>query len=331
MTRGAEAEAFLAEAGWAEALRLPLAGDASARSYTRLRRGSDRAMLMDIPPASGLAADPFLAVTDWLRGLGHSAPAILAADARAGLVLLEDLGDDLFLHRAADPALEPELYAAAIDLLVGLRPHLPAPTPAWTPQPYDRAVLQREMRLVLDWYLPAVSGQPASADLAEAFEAAAEPLIAIALDAAPGPVLRDYHAENLLWLPCRQGTARVGLLDYQDLLIGNPAYDVVSLLDDARRDLPAALRSAMLERYIERSGADRPAFLRAAAALSAQRNLKILGLFLRLARRDGKPGYLRHLPRVWGHLRRNLAHPDLQDLAGLIARHVPAPTALVPA
>ena len=138
-------------------------------------------------------------------------------------------------------------------------------------------------------------------------------------------MLRDYHAENLLWLPGRSGAARVGLLDFQDMLHGHPAYDLVSLLEDARRDVPAALRTALTDRYLARTGADREAFLLAAATLSAQRNLKIVGLFTRLARRDGKPRYLELLPRAWGHLAADLAHPALAPLAGLVAQHMPPP------
>jgi hypothetical protein len=330
VTRAAAADAFLAAAGWAGAERRPLAGDASARSYVRLVRGRDRAMLMDLPPASGLAVAPVLAVTAWLRGLGLSAPEIYAADAAAGLVLTEDLGDDLFARLAADPAREAELYAAAVDLLADLQAASPpAPTGDWSPPPYDAALLMREMRLAPEWYLPAATGTETPADLAAEFDALVAPIVATALAAPPVPVYRDYHAENLIWLPDRAGHARVGLLDYQDLLTGHPAYDLVSLLADARRDVAPGLRAAMIARYLDRTGRDPEAFARAAAALGAQRNLKILGLFVRLARRDGKPGYLRLLPRVRAHLDRDLSHPDLAPLAAWAARRLPPPGALM--
>ncbi len=326
MTRPEEIDAFLEAAGWECAARDAVAGDASARSYMRLRSRGRCAMLMDIPPASGMRTGPFVAITGWLRGLGLSAPEILACDPALGLTLLEDLGDDLYAKRcAAEPGLEPLLYGAAIDLLADLQRSHPAGTPDWSPPAYDREILLREMRLVPEWYLPAVRGGPVSADLCAHYEGAVEPLIAIALDTAPVPVLRDYHSQNLLWLPERHGPARVGLLDYQDLLMGHPAYDVVSLLQDARRDIPEALREALLARFVLRSGTDGAAFGRAAAALSAQRNLKILGLFVRLARRDGKAGYLRLLPRVWAHLQRDLTCPDLSGLGSFVARYVPAP------
>jgi aminoglycoside/choline kinase family phosphotransferase len=326
MTRPEAIDAFLRAEGWAGAARRALAGDASARAYVRLEREGTRAMLMDVPPASGLTLAPFLAVTAWLRDLGLSAPEVYAADPAAGLALIEDLGDGLYLHLCADPRREAELYGAAVDLLADLQAERPAATPDWTPPLYDRAVLLREMRLAAEWYLPA-TGVPASADLLAEFEALVEPIVALALDGPQVPVLRDYHAENLLWLPGRAGRARVGLLDYQDLLIGHPAYDVASLLEDARRDVPPELRTAMLARFAARTGADPEGFALAAHALAAQRNLKILGLFVRLARRDGKQAYLRHLPRAWAHLRRDLAHPALAPLAAWAERRLPAPEA----
>jgi hypothetical protein len=333
MSRAEARDAFLAAAGWGAAARTPLAGDASARSYVRLARGGERAMLMDTPPESGLSVAPFLAVTGWLRGLGLSAPAIAAADVPAGFVLLEDLGDDLFLRLcAADPAREPGLYAAAIDLIAALQEGPPPPAgPDWAPPPYDRAVLMREMRLAVEWYLPAATGAETPADLAAEFDALVEPIVALAEAGPRVPVYRDYHAENLLWLPERVGPARIGLLDYQDLLIGHRAYDVVSLLEDARRDLGPGVAAAMTARYVARTGIDPETFARDAAALAAQRNLKILGLFVRLWRRDGKPGYLRLLPRVWAHLGRDLAHPELAPLAAFVARRLPPPGAILAA
>ncbi len=323
------ADAFLAASGWADAICAPLAGDASARSYVRLNRGARSAMLMDMPPASGLTVAPFLAVTEWLRGLGLSAPQIYAADPDAGLVLLEDLGDDLFIRLAVDPAREAGLYAAAIDLIADLQAApLPLATPDYAPPPYDRAVLLREMRLIPEWYLPAATGAETPAALAAEFDALVEPVIETALRGPQVAVYRDYHAENLLWLPDRIGHARVGLIDYQDLLIGHPAYDVVSLLEDARRDVSPDLGAAMLERYLARTGRDRETFLADAHALAAQRNLKILGLFVRLARRDGKPGYLRLIDRVRAHLDRDLAHPEFSELRAWVSRHVPPASAL---
>jgi aminoglycoside/choline kinase family phosphotransferase len=324
MTRADEIAAFLAGEGWGEAERSPLAGDASARRYERLRRGGARAMLMDVPPASGLDVLPFLAVTDWLRAAGFSAPAILATDSTRGLVLLEDLGDDLFaLLLRQDPSREPALYAAAIDLVADLQ-RLPPPAADWIPPPYDMAVLMREARLFVEWYLPAAAGCPVPGEVDAEFDALARTAFA-PVDLPTVPILRDYHAENLLWLPERKGHARVGMLDYQDMLVGHPAYDLASLLEDARRDVPPDLRSTMLARYAARTGTAPEAIADATAILAAQRNLKIMGLFTRLCRRDGKPRYLAYLPRVWAHLARDLAHPPLAPLAAFVARHAPAP------
>lgn len=327
MTRGETIDAFLDRAGWGGAARAALAGDASARRYLRLAEGPRRAILMDTPPESGLSVAPFLAVTDWLRGLGLSAPEPLAEDAAAGLALLEDLGDDLFIRLAADPAREAEIYDAAIDLLADLH-DAPPPAPArgWSLPPYDAAVLLREMRLIPEWYLPAAGED--SADAAAEFEAAIAPIVAIATEGPRSIVYRDYHAENLLWLPDRAGRARVGLLDYQDLLWGHPAYDVISLVEDARRDVAPELAARLTARYVARRGLEPEDFARAAHALAAQRNLKILGLFVRLARRDGKGQYLRLLPRVHAHLLRDLDHPDLAALRDWARRRLPAPEAL---
>jgi aminoglycoside/choline kinase family phosphotransferase len=328
MTRAAEIGAFLELAGWGAARREPLAGDASARRYERLF-GDGRAVLMDVPPGSGLVVAPFLAVAAWLRAGGFSAPEVLAADPAAGLVLLEDFGDDLFARIcAAAPEREAGLYAAAVDLLADLQ-RRPPPNGGWTPPPYDMALLLREARLAVEWYLPAATGRPVAADLAAEFEALAEAAFAPVASARTAAVLRDYHAENLIWLPERPAHAHVGMLDFQDMLVGHPAYDLVSLLEDARRDTSPELRAAMLARYLERSGADPAAFGHAAHVLSAQRNLKILGLFTRLCRRDRKPRYLAHLPRVWGHLGRDLAAPGLAALAAFVARRLPPPEAAV--
>jgi N-acetylmuramate 1-kinase len=327
VTRTDEIETFLAGLSWS-GIRSPLAGDASARRYERVARGRDRAILMDVPPESGLEVGPFLAVTDWLRAGGFSAPEVLGADPVRGLVLLEDLGDDLFARLCAtEPAREAGLYGVAVDLIADLQ-HRPPPSGGWSPPPYDLAFLLRETRLVVEWYLPAATGRPVPPDLAAEYEALTAAAVAPYADARV-PVLRDYHAENLIWLPRRSGHARVGLLDYQDMLLGHPAYDVASLLEDARRDTGGGLRTAMNGRYLARSGADPGAFGAAAHALAAQRNLKILGLFTRLCRRDGKPRYLGYLPRVWAHLGRDLGHPALAPLAGFVARHVPAPEAAI--
>lgn len=327
MSRSAVIADFLERHGWGTAAVAPLAGDASARRYLRLDRRGMPAVLMDMGAGGDPDFDAFVAAAAWLRGHGLSAPEILAAEADLGLALLEDLGPDLYARLcAAEPDREVGLYAAAVDMLARLQ-SLPAPGSdgGWTPPPYGAAELAREARLVVEWYLPAATGASASADLAAEFEALSARCWEPVLAAAPVAVLRDCHAENLLWLPERRGVARVGLLDFQDMLLGHPAYDLMSLLEDARRDVPEALRAAMTARFVAASGADADIFVRDAHLLAAQRNLKIVGIFARLCLRDGKAGYLGHLPRVWRHLERDLAHPALAPLAAWVARHVPAP------
>ncbi len=335
--RDAEIAAFLRIAGWPPEAARPLAGDASNRRYLRLGpvQGRQAAVLMDAPPETGEDVRRFVAVTHWLRQNGFSAPKITAADTAQGFLLLEDLGDDLYTPLLARvpgmPGLELELYGAAVDLLAELAT-IPAPE-AIGPEdcrvglaPYNAAVLAREAALVLEWWRPAATGAGAQEGLAAEFCG----LVAEAtLDVEPTRdvlVLRDYHADNLIWLPGRTGIARVGLLDYQDALAGHAAYDLMSLLEDARRDTSPELREAMIARYLDcRPEIDRQAFRAAYSALGAQRNLKIVGIFARLAIRDGKARYLDLIPRVWRHLMRDLSHPALAGLAGWVARHVPPP------
>ncbi|GAA0297416.1 aminoglycoside phosphotransferase family protein [Rhodovulum strictum] len=312
--------AFLSGAGWGDATRRPLAGDASNRRYERLTDGLRSAVLMDAPAERGEDVRPFLAIARHLSGLGLSAPAILAEDPGTGLLLLEDLGDDLFARVAArDPAQEETLYAAAVDLLADLHR---APPPSGLGA-YDAPIMARLARLPFDWYLPGIDA-PAPDGAAAAFRAGIETVLA---EHAPPSVLilRDYHAENLIWLPDRQGAARVGLLDFQDALCGHPAYDLVSLLEDARRDVDEGLQARMRTRYVAATGTAPDSFDRAYALLGAQRNLRILGVFARLCLRDGKPGYLPLLPRVWGHLMRDLSHPDLAPLRAQVLDLIPPP------
>ena len=296
-----------------------MAGDASARRYDRLSGGPRPAVLMDAPPGV-LDVRPFLAVAGWLRERGLSAPEVIAADAPAGLVLLEDLGDDLFSRVLADRRLEPRLYETAVDLLATLHR---MPLDLALPR-YDDAWLIREAALLVEWYAPELDAAAAADYLAIWRE-----LLPAARVGAEGFVYVDYHADNLLWLPARAGLARIGLLDFQDARLGPPAYDLVSLLEDARRDVEPGLASALVQRYLNaRPELDGHAFRAAYALLGAQRNAKILGLFSRLARRDGKPRYLDLLPRVRAHLARDLRHPLLGPLGRWCAEHLqlgPAP------
>jgi N-acetylmuramate 1-kinase len=305
--------AFLERHGFAGARRVPLAGDASVRRYERIQGGPRPAVLMDAPPAA-IELRPFLAVAAWLRATGLSAPEVLAADPGAGLALLEDLGDDLFSRLLARGGDEDLLYRTAVDLLLVLHRAVP---PAWLP-PYDDAWLLREAELLVEWYAPDL-GAPVRAE----YRAIWRDLLPAARTGADGFVYVDYHADNLLWLPGRSALARVGLLDFQDARRGPSAYDLVSLLEDARRDVDPGLARAMLERYLTaRPELDATAFRAAYGLLGAQRNAKILGLFARLARRDGKPHYLALQPRVRAHLERDLRHPLLAPLRLWFERHL---------
>lgn len=314
---------FLQAQGMGRARRQAMTADASFRAYERLHRpDGSTAILMNAPPDTNESVEIFAGIARTLLGHGYSAPRILAQDTDAGLLLIEDLGDDLYARVCQSrPALEAPLYAAAVDLLADLARR---PVPAGT-APYSDAVYRREAALLTDWYLRA-AGHPADAAAAGAYLDLVSDACAGVAPGAPVLVLRDYHAENLLWLPDRAGLARVGLLDFQDALAGHPAYDLVSLLEDARRDTGAELRQAMTRRYLDASGAAAEAFGHACCAIGAQRNLKIIGIFARLFLRDGKAGYLSLIPRVWGHLQRDLAHPRLDGLRRWVARNVPEPT-----
>jgi len=307
--------AFLARHGWAGAGIAGLAGDASFRRYFRVARVGETAVLMDAPPPHE-DVGPFVRIADYLRGGGLSAPRVMAVDDDRGLALLEDFGDarltPLLIER---PGIETQVYATAIDILVALGRHS-APTDL---DVYHIDEYLRETRLFVEWYLPAVGQDTDSAG----FEAAWRDALA---DLAPASVLtlRDYHADNLMLLEERYGLRRLGLLDFQDALVGHPAYDLVSLLQDARRDVPPALEAAMLGRFQAASHTPHPGFAADYQRLGAQRNTKILGIFARLWKRDGKPGYLQYLPRVWEHLERNLAHPALAPVRHWFDQNVPA-------
>jgi aminoglycoside/choline kinase family phosphotransferase len=314
-------EGFLASAGWAGAARAVLAGDASARRYERLALGDRRAVLMDAPPGRGEDTARFARVGHWLRAQGYSAPGIFAEDHAQGLLLLEDLGDALVARLvAADPGREAEIYAAATDFLADLHRH---PPPDFAP-PLGGPALADLVAILPEWYLPGIGAPrtPASDDLPARVAALHDRLA----DGRVALSLRDFHSENLLWLPDRPGHARLGLLDFQDAVAAHPAYDLVSLLQDARRDVSLAVEQAMIARYTGSRGLDHDRFAAIYALLGAQRALRIVGVFARLARRDGKTQYLAHLPRVWAALERNLKHPALAELACAVRAGLPAPT-----
>ncbi|MEM6745393.1 MAG: phosphotransferase, partial [Pseudomonadota bacterium] len=280
--RAVRRERFLKAAGWRGAIAKPLAGDASNRRYERLEgdQGRSKAVLMDAPPKRGEDVRPFLAVTKRLRDAGFSAPEIYFADETEGFLLLEDLGDALFARVcASDPALERPLYAAAGALLAEIQAR-PAAENGFDPPPYDVQTLLREAVLAVDWWWKGVCDPPSDA-AKQRFEGLIRAACAPVSKVRDALVLRDYHAENLVWLSDRRGSARVGLLDYQDALAGHGAYDLISLLEDARRDVSQPASDAAEDAFFAESGADREAFSAASAILAAQRNLKIIGIFAR--------------------------------------------------
>jgi len=302
--RSALSRGFLSQAGWADARQTPITNDASNRRYTRLALGGGTSILMDAPPSRNEDTRPFLAVGEYLRNRGYAAPEVFAADPENGLLLLEDLGDDLFAQVLSDrPQTEGELYATAVDLLVDLQSE---PALQSLP-PYATAIYQRESRLLLDWY----ADRP---DLVDAFRTALNAALARLSDGPAVTILRDYHAENLLWLPMRDGLQRVGLLDFQDALAGHPAYDLVSLLEDARRDVSPNLAAEMKQRFATAKGIALELVEADCAILGAQRNAKILGLFVRFARLHEKAQYLALIPRVLAHFERDLSHPACAEL-----------------
>ncbi len=348
--RIAAIRAFLDRAGFGAAWRRRIQGDASTRVYERLTLAGATYILMNSPqrpdgsavrdgkPYSAIAhlaenVTPFVAMARALRERGFSAPAIFAADRAAGLLVIEDLGQELVVDGDPPAPIEPR-YEVAADLLAALHGQpLPDTLPVepgvdYALPRYDMAALLIEAELLLDWYLPKLDAG-ISAAKRDTYLALWRDALHPVLQAPATWVLRDVHSPNLLWLPEREGVARIGLLDFQDALMGPAAYDLASLLQDARVDVPEMMEIALLSRYTRArraadAGFDAPGFAQSYATLAAQRACKILGIFARLDARDGKPQYLRHMPRVWGYLQRSLAHPALAPLHAWHNVNVPA-------
>ena len=342
---------FIATTPYAEAAAEYLQGDASTRAYARLVLPDRSAILMNAPrqpdgppirdgkPYSALvhlAEDitPFVAVGHELRRRGLAAPAIYAFDLDQGFLLIEDLGDKVFGAEIARGTKLEDLYAPAVDVLLAM---VSEPSPSLLPiegyapyrlPPYDAEALLTEASLLTDWFWPALHGRPTPEEVRKAYIGLWRPLLEQAAAADNTLILRDYHSPNLMWLPERADLQQIGILDFQDALQGPAAYDLVSLLQDARLDVPEALEAKLLARYCAaRSASDRQfssdQFGVLYATLGAQRNSKILGIFARLAKRDGKRGYLAHIPRVARYLERNLAHPALAPLRDWYANELP--------
>lgn len=354
--REAERRAFLAEQGWETASVTPFPGDASTRRYFRLADGERIAILMDAPGASETRACPpkaspaeraglgynalarlagnnvaaFAGLAEALNQRGFSAPRIHACDLEQGLMIIEDLGDGLYSRLIPERAEEATLYHAAVDTLAAIyRASFPRTFnwrdgAGWPVLDYDLHAKKAEADLFLDWYVARRAGRNPGETARAEWHGLWTEALSLTDRQEPGLVLRDFHADNLIWLPERTGTARVGLLDFQDALFGHPAYDLVSLLEDARRDVSPGLARPLTDRFCERARiTDRAAFDAAYAVIAAQRNAKILGIFVRLAERDGKPRYLDLLPRVARHFVNDLAHPSMAGLRGWVETHAP--------
>lgn len=344
--------AFLEGARFVESKRKRMPGDASIRSYARLVRDDGVFILMNSPKrpdgpaiyngksysaAVHLAEDvkPFVAIDNGLRAQHLSAPVIHHADLDAGFLITEDFGTEGVIE-GDPPAPIAERYEVAADMLAALhREALPATLPiaphiAYTIPPFDTEAMLVEIGLMLEWYMPD-RGIELSADLRTEFTGMWRELLDRTLAAAPTTwVMRDFHSPNIIWLGQREGIKRIGIIDFQDTVLGPGAYDLVSLLQDARVDVPEQLELALLSRYIKaRRGTDEnfdaAGFAGLYAVMSAQRNTRLLGTFARLNRRDGKPHYLRHQPRIWTYLNRSLAHPALADFRAWYAANVPPP------
>ena len=349
--------AFLAKAGVSDAVRVPLPADASTRRYERLILPSgQKLMLMDAPPAlEGLICTPdmgtearkqagynatarlsagrmsaYVAVGGYLRSLGLSAPEVIACDPDLGLALIEDLGDDLFARVIEQGGDETPLYLAAIEVLARIHAEDPPVLLqhqgfSWPLLTYDAVALQASADQFTDW-MPRFD-QRVQVDAARllAWHHLWQPILARATSARQVLIHRDYHAENLMWMPHRSGLARIGMVDFQDGLLAHPSWDLHSLLQDARRDVPPALEARCLTHYFELCGPelDQAAFLASYAGLAALNQVRILGVFARLITRDGKEKYRQFMPRMWGHLGRNLLHPDLLPIRDLIKAMVP--------
>ena len=353
--RDAQIKQFIVSAGWDDAEIESFPGDASSRRYFRLQRGDDVAVLMDAPRGAEAPAEPegasvadraalgynalarlagpepaaFAAIANELVIRGFSAPKIIAADLESGLLLLEDFGQSVYAKVIeADPAMEAPLYSAAIECLAEIyRSSFPAKMHygdvSWRVRPYDEAALLTETHLFLDWYVA-----DKNADISDAARAEWDAIwkgLFTALEAhAPGLALRDFHAENLFWLPARKSVGKVGLIDFQDGLFVHPAYDLVSFLEDARRDVSLDIVDPLISQFCEQAKlSDEAAFRRAYAVLGAQRNAKILGIFVRLAERDGKPSYRDLIPRVHAHFVKNLSGRNFAKLRAWFDAYLP--------
>ena len=323
-------EAFLIQVGWGKARRTARSGDASFRRYHRLEDNGRRAMLMDAPPPQE-DIGPFLDIARHLSGLGYSAPKILGEAREAGFILLEDFGDSTFTRLLAAGADETALYILATDVLIDLHQKPTAEAIPGNLPPYDTGKLLAEAALLTDWFVPAAISNGLSTSEAQEYQALWSGILSIPNSIPDTLVLRDYHVDNLMRLEGRAGIAACGLLDFQDAVAGPGTYDLVSLIEDARRDVSPDTAAAVKARYLAAfSDLDLGDFDRSMAVLGAQRHAKVIGIFIRLCVRDGKPSYLNHIPRVWRLLEAACLHPDLTPIREWLDDHIPAELRGVP-
>lgn len=325
-SRSHDADAFLRAYGFADAQRQPLAGDASFRRYERVTTGDGTTLvLMDAPPPQENVR-PFITIAEHLLSLGLSAPLIIASDESKGFVLLEDLGDGTYTRLLADGCDEQQLYELATDALIHLNKTPETEVAPDGVEPYGEARLLEEVDRLNEWYLPLVEAPALPANVREDYLNLWKDILPNAWRVPSSLILFDYHVDNLLLLPDRQGVAACGLLDFQDAVIGPVTYDLMSLLEDARRDIDPALVSAMKARYcaaFPTIGQDD--FEASWAVMAAQRHVRVIGTFARLKIRDGKPHYLEHMPRLWRYMDQCLTHPVLAPLKVWLDTYVPPP------
>lgn len=320
-------EKFLCRTAWHNANRVHLAGDASNRRYERLELGCARAVLMDAPD-SDESVCTFIVIANLLRSLGLSAPEIIEANISDGLLLLEDYGDTTYTERISAGVEEVKLYGLAVDVLIHL--HRSYKDNKTIP-PYDDDLLLKEAGLCINWYMPAVLSIKPFDQVKLAYSAAWKSVFNILHDVPTSLVLRDFHADNLMLLNDRPGVAACGLLDFQDAVVGPVSYDLVSLLEDARRHVSPNIADQMLSKYLDAfPRISREKFMCSYAVLGAQRCAKILGIFTRLDRRDGKPQYLRHISRVWRWLENDLNHPALAPVKDWFDEYLPLKYRITP-
>ena len=318
---------FLNAVGWGRSKRTELPADASFRRYFRLLLGGKTLVLMDSPPPYEDTRQ-FVAIANHLRGIGLTAPRILEEDHENGFLLLEDFGNSKFsdMLKTAGNRSEQDLYREAVTLLCALQ-HFPPPS--WLPR-YTTKILLQEANLFVDWYWPEIKSTPISVAERNSYHAAWQGVLATAQTENNVLILRDFHVDNLMWLPDRVGIRRVGLLDFQDALSGSPVYDLVSLLEDVRRDVAPNLVYDMREHYLTSRQLGVDNFENLYSILGAQRSTKILGIFTRLWRRDGKKQYLKLIPRTWRLLNNSLQNSALRPVQTWFDKHFPASCRTIP-